>query len=69
MKGLKDFDEDHREKMKSLTLLERIKAPDLEIDSVVPYTSSIKTEPKSSFRPGHFSFVRSNIQNVLVTDG
>ena len=69
MKGLKDFDEDHREKMKTLTLLERVKAPDLEIDSVAPYTSSIKSEPKSSFSRGHISFVRSHIQNVLVTDG
>ena len=46
MKGLKDFDEDHRERMKSLTLLERLKAPDLEIDSVAPYSSNKKSEPK-----------------------
>jgi hypothetical protein len=43
VKGLKDFDEDHREKMKTLTLHERLKAPDLEIDSAAAYTSSIKS--------------------------
>ena len=69
MKGQKDFDEDHREKMKTLTLHERLKAPDIEIDSVAPYTSSKKSEPKSSFKPGHLSFVRAHIHNVLGTDG
>jgi len=69
VKGLKDFDEDHRERMKSLTLLERLKAPELDIDSVAPYSSSKKSEPKSSFKPAQLSFVRSHIQNVLGTDG
>ena len=69
MKGLKDFDEDHREKMKTLTLLERLKAPEVDIDSVAPYSSNKKSEPKSSFKPPHLSFVRSQIQNVLGTDG
>ena len=69
MKGLKDFDEDHREKMKTLTLYERLKAPDPEIDSVAPFSSNKKSEPKSSFKHAPLSFVRENIQNVLGTDG
>ena len=69
MKGLKDFDEDHRERMKTLTLLERLKAPELEIDSAASYSSNKKPEQKSSFKHAHLSLVRAHIQNLIVSDG